>query len=91
MLRISAHLTQSPIVLHPQSSPDNNKALASLTGVVTITASKSRVIHGLEVLWVVCHQRRKDAKEKWGPTTQLEEFRSTAVEGEFEIEAGITR
>jgi hypothetical protein len=91
MLRISAHLTQSPIVLHPRSDAGRNEDLASLTGTVAVTTTKRRTIHGLEVLWLVCHQRRRDAKEKWGPVTQLEEYNVCLVEGALELEVGTSR
>ena len=93
MVRISVHLTQSPLVLHPRHSRSaaDGVDLASFTGNVAVTTSKRKVIHGIEVVWLVCHQRRKDAKEKWGPATRLEEYRVTVSEGEYELGVGTTR
>jgi hypothetical protein len=65
--------------------------MATLTGTVTISTRRARVVHGLEVVWEVYHQTRKDVKEeKWEKERSLETYSSSVLEGKQMVREGGT-
>ena len=78
-MKLSVQLTQSPVVVQPCRS--DVRHMATLTGTVSVSTRRAKVVHGLEVVWEVYHQTRKDVKEKWEKERSLETYTASVLEG----------